>query len=58
MDIALNRTDLFSGDKKEENSVVTLNPAEAVKASTEVPEMSDGDLWAWNMMLGIGNDVY
>lgn len=58
MDIALNRSDLFLTNKRNENSTAALNPTEDVKASTEVEEMSDGDLWEWNMMLGIGNDVY
>lgn len=58
MDIALNRTDLFVTSKKIESNTAALNPAEDVKASTEIEEMSDGDLWAWNLMLGIGNDVY
>jgi hypothetical protein len=35
-----------------------INPP-AVSRITPVEElMSDGELWEWNLMIGIGNDIY
>lgn len=43
----------FDNKKNEAN-----NNSDKDKALSPFKEMSDGDMWEWNLMHGIGNDIY
>lgn len=63
MEMALNKVESISSknivtEKKGIELTLIVNNEKNINALLDCDDICDGDIWEWNLIHGIGNDVY